>query len=92
MTLSATGEALTPAGGSVCIRYTNTSVFIHLYISLLCALIRLAIDPLSDGRSLKFGVVSYLEVSHQTTAGTSRHGCESLFVEALEGRVLMWGE
>jgi hypothetical protein len=67
MTLSAMGEAETPAGGSVCIRFLPTLAFDYSH-DVIEKLEQDASTIRDRGRR-----DPYLEVSHQPTASCCRH-------------------
>lgn len=66
MTLSAMGEAETPAGGSVCMRYKHTLATSSKCLWYLAACLRY--NAINDVFK-----VAYLEVAHQTAASSGRH-------------------
>lgn len=80
ITLSAMGEAETPAGGSVCMRCNTESVLLPK-----CRAARMR-RPSAAGRLQRPPRVAHLEVPHKTTASSSRHG----FVGFLRGLSCVW--
>ena len=74
MTLSATGEAETPAGGSVCMRCTCCQ---------LCALLNMF---RKHPELALLALSAYLEVAHQAAAGCSRHDGARAMNKAAGGR------